>query len=266
MVCFAGQGRVPVLLADAYTGEATQLHSLPIVSTHTYIQHNTPLHIFFLSHPPTHPPTHCFRARPNPPLCVHTVPTGEEALLEDEYTDEAAQLHLLPIVSTHTTHPCTILLHSLPSVHPPTHPLLPPPRVHIVPTGEEALLEDEYTEEEVLGELAPLTVLLGFLLIASGHNEEAVERLQPIIAGELPQREVAAIAANNWAVACFNTGERVGVQGRVLRVGCSGTRVWGGVVLGGCFWGSKLNWCRSGGGGNRGQQLGGHVLAARVRL
>jgi hypothetical protein len=70
-------------------------------------------------------------------------------------------------------------------------------------------LDDEYTEEEVLGELAPLTVLLAYLLIASGHSEEAVERLQPIIAGELPQREVAAIAANNWAVACFNTGECV---------------------------------------------------------
>eukprot|EP00775_Hariotina_reticulata_P001463 gene1463-1805_t len=31
--------------------------------------------------------------------------------------------------------------------------------------GEEALFDDEFTEEEVLGELAPLTVLLAFLLI-----------------------------------------------------------------------------------------------------
>lgn len=84
--------------------------------------------------------------------------------------------------------------------------------------GEEALLDDEYTEEEVLGELAPLTVLLAYLLIASGHSEEAVERLQPIIAGELPQREVAAIAANNWAVACFNTDtQQKGFYGRSLR-------------------------------------------------
>jgi hypothetical protein len=72
--------------------------------------------------------------------------------------------------------------------------------------GEEALLEDELTEEEVLGELAPLTVLLAYVLISTGRSEDAVDRLQPIIAGELPQREVAAIAANNWAVACFNTG------------------------------------------------------------
>lgn len=58
----------------------------------------------------------------------------------------------------------------------------------------------------MLGELAPLTVLLSYVLISTGHSGDAVERLQPIIAGELPQREVAAIAANNWAVACFNTG------------------------------------------------------------
>jgi hypothetical protein len=63
------------------------------------------------------------------------------------------------------------------------------------------------TEEEVLGELAPLTVLLAYVMISTGRSDDAVERLQPIIAGELPQREVAAIAANNWAVACFNTGK-----------------------------------------------------------
>lgn len=70
------------------------------------------------------------------------------------------------------------------------------------------MLDEEFTEEEVMGELAPLTVLLAYILISTGRSDDAVERLQPIIAGELPQREVAAIAANNWAVACFNTGGR----------------------------------------------------------
>jgi hypothetical protein len=50
------------------------------------------------------------------------------------------------------------------------------------------------------------TVLLAYVLIATGRSEDALERLQPLIAGELPQREVVALAANNWAVACFNTG------------------------------------------------------------
>ena len=49
------------------------------------------------------------------------------------------------------------------------------------------------------------------VLISAGRSEDAVDRLQPIIAGELPQREVAAIAASNWAVACFNTGVFGGV-------------------------------------------------------
>jgi hypothetical protein len=35
--------------------------------------------------------------------------------------------------------------------------------------GEEALFDEEFTEEEVLGELAPLTVLLAFLLIKSNR-------------------------------------------------------------------------------------------------
>jgi len=88
----------------------------------------------------------------------------------------------------------------------PFTPNPPNPTPYTLCVGEEALLEDELTEEEVLGELAPLTVLLAFVLISTGRPDDAVERLQPIIAGELPQREVAAIAANNWAVACFATG------------------------------------------------------------
>jgi hypothetical protein len=77
------------------------------------------------------------------------------------------------------------------------------------------------TEEEVLGELAPLTVLLAYVMISTGRSDDAVERLQPIIAGELPQREVAAIAANNWAVACFNTGRQFECTGIALRMACS---------------------------------------------
>lgn len=240
-------------------------HSPLSPHTHTYNTTHPCTFSSFPTRPPTHLPTVSVPVRTPPCVCIPS-PQGKKLSWRTSTQMRRHNCTYSPL-SPHTQHTLaqSSFTPSHPSTHPPTH-CSPPPRVHIVPTGEEALLEDEYTEEEVLGELAPLTVLLGFLLIASGHNEEAVERLQPIIAGELPQREVAAIAANNWAVACFNTGERVGVQGRVLRVGCSGTRVWGGVVLGGCFWGSKLNWCRSGGGGNRGQQLGGHVLAARVRL
>jgi hypothetical protein len=87
--------------------------------------------------------------------------------------------------------------------------------LHNACTGEEALLDEELTEEEVLGELAPLTVLLSFILICTTRSGAAVDRLQPLIAGELPQREVAALAANNWAVACFNTGAR-GRRARVV--------------------------------------------------
>eukprot|EP00878_Enallax_costatus_P023322 GHUV01024796.1.p1 GENE.GHUV01024796.1~~GHUV01024796.1.p1 ORF type:complete len:527 (+),score=199.75 GHUV01024796.1:936-2516(+) len=71
--------------------------------------------------------------------------------------------------------------------------------------GEEALFDEDYTDEEVLAELAPLSVLLSFLMLATGRAEAAVDRLQPLVAGDLHQREISALAANNWAVASFAT-------------------------------------------------------------
>ncbi|KAF8057286.1 srp72 [Scenedesmus sp. PABB004] len=71
--------------------------------------------------------------------------------------------------------------------------------------GEEALFDEEFTEEEVLAELAPLTVLLAFLLLTTGRPAKALDRLQPLVAGDIPAREVAALAANNWAVASHAT-------------------------------------------------------------
>lgn len=73
-------------------------------------------------------------------------------------------------------------------------------------SGEEALFDEDYTEEEVLAELAPLSVLLSFVLLVTGRADAALDRLQPLVAGDLHQREIAALAANNWAVASFATG------------------------------------------------------------
>lgn len=74
-------------------------------------------------------------------------------------------------------------------------------------SGEEALFDEEFSEEEVLGELAPLTVLLAFLLLGSGRAAAALDKLQPLVAGDIHAREVAALAANNWAVASYLTGD-----------------------------------------------------------
>jgi hypothetical protein len=72
--------------------------------------------------------------------------------------------------------------------------------------GEEALFDEEFSEEEVLGELAPLTVLLAFLLLSSGRAAAALDKLQPLVAGDIHARDIAALAANNWAVASYLTG------------------------------------------------------------
>jgi hypothetical protein len=84
--------------------------------------------------------------------------------------------------------------------------------------GEEALFDEEFTEEEVLGELAPLTVLLAFLLLSSGRAAAALDKLQPLVAGDIHAREIAALAANNWAVASYMTG---GWGGRGQESGCN---------------------------------------------
>lgn len=48
--------------------------------------------------------------------------------------------------------------------------------------GEEALFDEEFTEEEVLGELAPLTVLLAFLLIKGNRCVTEEKTIHPLLA------------------------------------------------------------------------------------
>lgn len=84
--------------------------------------------------------------------------------------------------------------------------------------GEEALFDEEFSEEEVLGELAPLTVLLAFLLLGSGRAAAALDKLQPLVAGDIHARELAALAANNWAVASYLTdAQQKGFYSRSIR-------------------------------------------------
>jgi hypothetical protein len=78
----------------------------------------------------------------------------------------------------------------------------------------------------VLGELAPLTVLLAFLLLNSGRAGAALDKLQPLVAGDIHAREIAALAANNWAVASYLTGDGGGGVQSVGGQGATAAGSW----------------------------------------
>ncbi|KAI8463766.1 MAG: hypothetical protein J3K34DRAFT_526736 [Monoraphidium minutum] len=67
-----------------------------------------------------------------------------------------------------------------------------------VKQGEEALYEEDLGEDEVLDELAPLGVQLAWVLGRQGRHAEAVERLEPLVGGELSDPATAAVAAINF--------------------------------------------------------------------
>lgn len=79
--------------------------------------------------------------------------------------------------------------------------------MHHIFSGEEALYEEDLTEEEILDELAPLSVQLAFVLGRLGRVPEAIERLEPLVQGELSDPATAAVAANNYVVDTHAIGE-----------------------------------------------------------
>jgi signal recognition particle subunit SRP72 len=70
---------------------------------------------------------------------------------------------------------------------------------HALRLGTEALQAEELAEEEVLDELAPVSAQLAYVTAAQGRPGEALERLEPLVAGELSDAATAAVAAVNHA-------------------------------------------------------------------
>lgn len=83
--------------------------------------------------------------------------------------------------------------------------LLPRP-CNTPPAGEEVLYDEEFTEGEVLDELAPLSTQLAYVLGLQGQHEAALERLDPLVSGHLSDPAVGAVAANNWVVDSYASG------------------------------------------------------------
>jgi len=69
--------------------------------------------------------------------------------------------------------------------------------------GEEQLYEEDFSEEEILDELASLFVQLAYVLGQQGRPADAIERLEPLVMGELSDIGVAAVATNNWVVESY---------------------------------------------------------------
>jgi hypothetical protein len=84
--------------------------------------------------------------------------------------------------------------------------LLPYTLCECPPAGEEVLYDEEFTEGEVLDELAALSTQLAYVLGLQGQHEAALERLDPLVSGHLSDPAVGAVAANNWVVDSYASG------------------------------------------------------------
>lgn len=68
-------------------------------------------------------------------------------------------------------------------------------------TGRETLFEEQYSEEEVAAELAPLTVQLAFVLSQTGRTEDALEQYDAVLQQQNVDEATTVVATVNWLAA-----------------------------------------------------------------